>query len=681
MMELLARLQPTIKRDGDVVTLEIDNRFKMFQARVKNHLETIAEQYDARKVRLKWGDFREEQELDEKSIDVKILYSSDVAGSLENRLKELFFGAANIALDLETDSTDGLTCNVIGVGLTSLETGNTCYIPTAHNNCEGNYDVAEVFACVEKLVDPARIVVHNLSFETKILGRYGVAFDHHLIRDTMIYSYISNSSKKKGLKSIVADRYSIRMTTYEDVSKSYKNFADVPVDQAAEYCGADTYWTATLLRDFEKEMQTSPELIRLVDLDHRVALACSYMETVGLHVDEDRLNNFSLELSEKCSSMEREMQALVGREDFNPKSSKQVKEYLYGDLGISDEGCKNKKTGKQSSDAAALSNILSRGEDNPFVLSLSEYRKINKLLTTYTTKIIDRINRTTDRLHTSLMYTGTETGRFASSAPNLQNLPASGDGKEVRCCIIPPKNRSFIVADYSQLELRVLAHLMNDQRVIDLFIAGHDAHSATASAVFKKPPEDIGKDSIERRVGKTLNFALIYGQGVYNTAKQLNISKEQAQEYTDIYFEAFPDLAGLRQDYLNICRKTQYVPTLLGRRRWLPDIKSADWKKRGYAERQTFNMAIQGTAAEVVRCAMIRVYEELLPRFGGKADMHLQVHDEIVCSCDEGVIDEFKLGLIEVMEEPFMLDGKNLLEIKVPLKVDVGVAENYGEAK
>jgi DNA polymerase-1 len=663
-MDIIKYTGAVLEKSGDVLTVSIPDTFSHLKETFNSQIGELCATYKVRKVRFKFVEQKRVAVMEHKvgdkvpppHIDVEIVTNLD---NLHYDLDEYW------ALDFETDSDDPLTCNIIGVGLTSVETYKTYYVPINGSS------LMSMIAFLKTMVGYNCIfVVHNLGFEDKILKRMGI---HAQLRDTMILGYIEDSSQFKSLKKIVKKKYAINMTTFKEVLGKRKNFSEVPVEEAAQYCGADTFFTAQLFNDLADVRRTL-----LCDLDHRAAIACSQMETIGVHVDLKRLETFGMELTRQIDLVENKMYELVGRE-FNIRSPKQMVTVLYEDLGIDDKKKYRNKAGNLSTDEKTIQKIVADGFKHPVLALLLCHRGLAKLKSTYVDGMTLKTDSDTGIFHPTFNFTGAETGRLSG---DLQQLPASGMGKEVRRCIIPTnENYVFSTADYSQIELRVLAHIMGDEQVIDLFRQGYDMHAATASAIFDKPIESIEKDSYERTVGKTMNFAIIYGQGEAATGRSLGITTKEALDLQEKYFKRFPLLAEKIDGYVKFCRTNGYVETLLGRRRYLPRINDYDhfWKSR--SERQTFNHVIQGTAADVARCGMIRLHEELLPMFDGRARLVMQVHDEFVSEVLNNDVESYNVELARLLENPFMIDGRRILELNVPLVVDIGVASTYGDSK
>lgn len=691
-MEILKITKAKIEQDGDVVTVKVDDRYRSCEGRLLAAKCEILEHFKARKCRFTFGKFgskdQEAEKLDIFALPVKIFTSNTAIGWTCN---------GYMALDFETDSEDALTANIIGMGLTNIDTLETCYFPISHNGYEDNIESSYVLSLLETMVeDRVTFIVHNLAFEEKLLHRLGVR--NFKIRDTMIYKYLEDSSQMLGLKKIVKNLYKVKMQTFNEVTtalvpakvkgkfkKAKIAFADVPVTSAASYCGADTYWTARIFQDTQSRHETSTEL---ANLDHRVALICSEMERRGVYVDLPRLTAFGILLDQKMNLAMKKMYELAGYE-FNPGSWQQMQQLLFEKLGfVATKQCNDWKTGKLSTGDDTLNYLLTtrkvrgQGHRHAVVALLQYWRGLAKLKGTYVEGILSRVD-TDGKLHTQFRYTGTETGRLSSADPNLQNLPASGSGKEIRNCIIPPEGFSFVAADYSQIELRVLAHYMQDAEFIQTFIDGKDAHSLTAARVFKIPLESVKKDSEERRQAKTLNFAVIYQQGPSSTSDQLKITIDEAKELITSYYTSMPVLRALVDSIIEGTKRVGYAETLFGRRRYLPDINlpKHQYKKVGGAKRAAFNVPIQGTAAEIVRCAMIRVDGDLLPKYGNNAYMVMSVHDELVFVVRDDLVEAFSADLKGIMEDPLLIDGKYVLDFTVPLEVEIGVAKNYGESK
>ena len=644
--------------DADVLTVYLPKNFKHLKKQVEAAKKSLMAQHDARKVRVEIKSDKEVV-MDLSRIDVTI--SSNITSEIIDLAKV----NDEMAIDFETDSVDAMSCKIISVGISFLKSKQTYYIPIAHNGVNNvRYD--DVINFLKFASTEVKFVVHNLSFEKKILDRLGI-YPEYL--DTMIYTYLKGGLRSNKLKDVVKERLSTRMLTFDEVVGKGKNkidFADVDLDLAAQYCGSDAYYTALLLDLLRNDVKDD-----LLKLDHNCALVCSNMESRGVVLDKPKLRELRGFCVRRKERLERLIYAAAG-EEFNINSPKQLAEIIYGKMGmIPDRKYGKTATGNLATGSKAIDALLRSGEDNRILKHLKAYRNMVKIIGTYIDRMLDGERQDTKRYHGYFKYTGTDTGRLSS---DVQQIPSSGIGSKIRECVIAPKGFKVVAADYSQIELRLLAHLMDDQKVNKMIWEGVDLHTATAAAIFDKKPEDIDKDGMERKVGKTMNFAIVYGQGTRATAESLGVKVEQAKEFQRKYFEAFPKLKDLIDNVIQDCKDKGYAETMSGRKRYLPDIKSRNEFMRARAERQAFNALIQGSAADLIRQTMYEV-DGLARDF--KSELVMQVHDEIVLYVREDFLDVFIDALKKAMEVEYIGN----IKINVPIKVDVGVGQTYGDAK
>lgn len=645
--------------NGDVLTIYIPKNFKMFQNRIKEHKKELLEKYGARKLRF---DTKKKDEviLDLKTIDVTIL------DEINDRLINAVHANEYMAIDFETDSENAMTAKIISVGLSFCKGKETYYLPIEHTNAK-NIPIEVVMEFLRLAVQlGVKFVVHNLSFEKKLLDRYKV-YPEYI--DTMILTYLKGGLRRHGLKAVAKERLGVRMTTFDEVvgkGKDKKRFQDVDLETAAQYCGSDALYTAELLDLLLEELDND-----LINLDHKAALVCSNMEARGVLIDTDQLSR----LKTFCERRKNRLEKLIfatAQEEFNINSPKQLGMILYGKLGMTPDSRHGyTDTGNLATGAEAIDALIRNGEDNRILKHLKEYRNMVKIIGTYIERLTDGISSVTNRYHPYFNFVGAETGRLSS---DFQQLPASGVGARVREAVIAPEGYTVVAADYSQIELRILAHLMQDEKVNQMIRDGVDMHTATASIVFGIPVDQIEKDGMERRVGKTMNFAIVYGRGDHNVAEDLGVSLAKAKKFKEKYFEGFPKLKSFIESRIQSAREKGYSETMAGRRRYLPDINSKNKARRARAERQAFNAEIQGSAADLARQAMY-VVEQVANRF--EAEFILQVHDEFCFYVPNDRVDSFSSELKLAMEMHNICGTK----INVPIKVDIGIGKNYFEAK
>ena len=664
---LIQFIKADIVLEGDVLFVYVPKSYKMMMPRIKADEKNLLAKYKARKLRI---DIKKTAEVKEvvyqtSLIDVKIL------NSITDELISLVNSNEYMALDFETTGLDSFTDEIISVGVSFVNGEETFYLPIAHNNA-ANIPIEVVMEFLAYASTRVKFVVHNLAFEKKFLDRYNV-FPEYV--DTMILTYLKGGLKSHGLKETVRDRLNTRMTTFEEVlgakTKNAALFKDVELTKAAQYCGSDALYSAKLFKLLYKDLDSN-----LVKLDTNSAIVCSNMEKRGVLINADTLNKLRTFCELRKSRLEKLIYKTAG-EEFNINSPKQLGHILYSKLGMtpdSKHGTTN--TGAFATGAEAIDALIRNGVDNRILKHLKEYRNMVKLIGTYIERIQQGIHNVSGRYHPYFKFTGTDTGRLSS---DFQQLPASGIGATVRKAVVPPKGFVVVAADYSQIELRLLAHLMQDENVNQMLRDGVDLHTATASIIFGIPTDQVDKDGPERARAKTMNFAIVYGRGDRNVALDLGISVAEAKAFKEKYFEGFPKLKKLIEDVVSNTRLNGYSETIAHRRRYLPDINirgntRAAMFKRAEAERQAFNAVIQGSAADLVRQSM-PLCEKLANEYG--AELVLQVHDEIVFYVPENKVVEFCKSVKTVME----VDNICGTKINVPIEVDVGSGVNYWEAK
>ena len=576
--------------------------------------------------------------------------------------------AASFAVDLETTSLDPLFANIVGLSFCVNE-GKAYYIPVGHRTgTQLPFDkVSERLRPV--LTDAKRAkVTHNGKYDSTVLIENGIDIDN-LAFDTMIAAYLLGE-KSLGLKALAFNRLGLEMTpitTLIGKGAKQQTFDYVAVSDAARYACADADMTLRLAHIFEKELKEQGLWNLFNDVEMPLLPILREMERAGIALDVESLGAMSQSLGERMSAIEAEIYQLAGQE-FNINSPQQMGLVLFEKLGL--PSGKKTKSG-YSTDASILEGL--RGV-HPIVELLLEYRQLSKLKSTYADALPALINPKTGRIHTDFNQTGTTTGRLSSSDPNLQNIPIKGElGLQVRKAFIAGAGCVLLSGDYSQIDLRVLAHLSQDPQLLDAFRRGDDIHRATAAQIFNVPPSDVTPE--KRRVAKTVNFGVIYGMSGYGLEQATDLSRADASQFIKTYFDRYKGVADYLESTKQQARQRGYVETMLGRRRYIPDINNSNGQIRMAAERMAINMPIQGTAADITKLAMIMVQREIdsrgLGQEGSGCRMLLQVHDELVFEVPVDAINEMKQLVLEVMPKALKLD--------VPLVADVKVGTNWGE--
>jgi DNA polymerase-1 len=576
-----------------------------------------------------------------------------------------------LAVDTETTSLDYMAARMVGISL-AVEPGEAAYIPFGHDYLGAPNQLPErrVIELLKPLLEDPNIkkIGQNLKYDMSILAQHGINLQG-ISFDTMLESYVIDSVATRHDMDSLAEMYLGEKTiAFSDVAGKGANqltFNQIALEQAAPYAAEDADITLRLHNTLWPRLQSEPALLGVFsDIELPLVPVLSRIERAGALVDDTLLFQQSHELGLRIDELERDAWDLAGQE-FNLASPKQLGDILFNQLEI--PVLKKTAKGAPSTKEEVLQELAL---DYPLPKVLLEHRGLAKLKSTYTDKLPTMINRVTGRIHTSYHQSGTATGRLSSSDPNLQNIPIrNAEGRRVRQAFIVPDGYKLIAADYSQIELRIMAHLSEDPNLLTAFANGLDIHSATAAEVFSTPLDRVTAD--QRRSAKAINFGLIYGMSAFGLAKQLNIGRKQAADYIDTYFDRYPGVLNYMNTVRSSAAESGYVETWFGRRLYLPEINSRNGMRRQAAERTAINAPMQGTAADIIKLAMIKVDQWLLDsKFDSK--MIMQVHDELILEVPENELEEVTTGLLSGME--------NAAELKVPLVVDIGVGNNWEEA-
>ena len=576
------------------------------------------------------------------------------------------------AFDTETTSVDAQQARLVGISFAVAE-GEAAYVPLAHSymGVPEQLDEKKVLDALRPLLEDPTIskVCQNGKYDINVLARYDIAVQGVRF-DTMLESYVLNSTATRHNMDSLALRYLNRSTIrFEDIAgKGAKQltFDQIDLNIAGPYAAEDAEITLCLHNRLIKELQDIPALLDVLDaIEIPLMPVLARIERCGALVDAHLLGLQSQELAEKLTELERKTFEIAG-EAFNLASPKQLGVILYEKLGL--PVLSKTAKGQPSTAEAVLSELAERGHELPVLLM--EYRSLSKLKSTYTDRLPEQINPLTGRIHTSYHQAVTATGRLSSSDPNLQNIPIrTAEGRRIRQAFIAPKGYKLLAADYSQIELRIMAHLAQDPGLRDAFRNDRDVHKATASEVFGVELEDVTTD--QRRSAKAINFGLIYGMSAHGLAKQIGCDRGQAQLYMDRYFARYPGVLDYMERTRQQASEQGYVETLFGRRLYLPDIKAKNAAIRKGAERTAINAPMQGSAADIIKRAMIKV-DEWLAESGLDARVIMQVHDELVLEVHEDQVDALRDGLLPLMSAGAALD--------VPLIVEAGVGDNWDQA-
>ncbi|EOC0209632.1 DNA polymerase I [Cronobacter dublinensis] len=576
-----------------------------------------------------------------------------------------------VAVDTETDSLDNLTANLVGLSF-AIEPGLAAYIPVAHDYLDApdQLDRDRVLALLKPLLEDEKLVKvgQNLKFDRGILQNYGIEL-RGIVFDTMLESYILDSVSGRHDMDSLSSRWLKHTTiTFEQIAGKGKNqltFNQIDLEQAGRYAAEDADVTLQLhLKMWPKLQQHKGPLNIFEHIEMPLVPVLSRIERNGVKIDPAVLHAHSQEIALKLAELEQKAHEIAG-EPFNLSSTKQLQTILFEKQGI--KPLKKTPGGAPSTSEEVLEELAL---DYPLPKVILQYRGLAKLKSTYTDKLPLMINPKTGRVHTSYHQAVTATGRLSSTDPNLQNIPVRNDeGRRIRQAFIAPEDYVIVSADYSQIELRIMAHLSRDKGLLSAFAEGKDIHRATAAEVFGLPLESVSNE--QRRSAKAINFGLIYGMSAFGLSRQLNIPRKESQKYMDLYFERYPGVLEYMERTRKQAKDNGYVETLDGRRLYLPDINASNAARRAGAERAAINAPMQGTAADIIKRAMIAV-DAWLEKEQPRVKMIMQVHDELVFEVHKDDVEAVSLKIHELMENSMKLD--------VPLLVEVGSGENWDQA-
>jgi DNA polymerase-1 len=575
-----------------------------------------------------------------------------------------------VAFDTETTSLDPLKAELVGLSF-SVEPGAAAYVPVAHCYAGAPRQLARdaVLARMKPwLEDAGRAkLCQNAKYDTHVLANQGVRLAG-VAHDTLLQSYVLESHQRHDMDSLAERHLGLKTITYDDVTGKGAGrigFEQVAVERATEYAAEDADVTLQLHQALFPQVQSDEKLARIYrDVEMPLLLVLFNMERHGVLLDTERLRELSREFGDKMAEIEARAHVEAGQ-PFNLNSPKQIQEILFEKQGL--KPLRKTPGGAPSTDEDALQELAL---DHPLPKLILDYRALTKLKSTYTDKLPESINPRTGRVHTNYAQAVAVTGRLASNDPNLQNIPIrTTEGRRIREAFIAPPGAHIVSADYSQIELRIMAHISQDASLLTAFAAGEDIHSATAAEIFGASPKAVSAE--QRRYAKIINFGLIYGMSAFGLARQLGLERAAAAQYMDRYFARYPGVAEYMKRTREAARETGYVETAFGRRLWLPEIKSGNPARRQGAERAAINAPMQGTAADLIKMAMIAVDRWLAER-RLKSRLIMQVHDELVLEVPDAELAEVKREL------PKLMSG--VAKLSVPLVVDVGAGPNWDKA-
>ena len=599
--------------------------------------------------------------LETSDFDYQLIDTEEKRSELLQNLltKEIF------SLDTETTGTDPITAELVGMSFSYAE-NQAFYVPVPADRTEAQKIVNEFRPAFEK--EGALKVGQNIKYDMLVLGNYGTEVRGPLF-DTMVAHYVLQPELRHNMDYLAEIYLHYQTIHIEELigpkGKGQKNMRDLSPEAIYKYACEDADVTLKLKNILEQELKTNDAEKLFYEIEMPLVPVLAYIERNGVRVDTEALKQTSEHFTARMNQIEEEVHQLAGT-DFNIASPKQVGEVLFDKLRIV-EKAKKTKTGQYVTSEEVLESLRGKHE---IVGKILEHRGLKKLLGTYIDALPLLINKETGKIHTSFNQTVTATGRLSSSNPNLQNIPIRNeDGKEIRKAFIPDDGCEFFSADYSQIELRIMAHLSGDANMIEAFKEGDDIHAATAAKVYKISIDKVTRE--QRSKAKTANFGIIYGISVFGLAERMNVDRKEAKELIDGYFETYPQIKEYMDKSIDLARRQGYIETIFGRKRYLPDINSRNSVVRGYAERNAINAPIQGSAADIIKAAMVRIYQRFQSE-NIKSKMILQVHDELNFSVLPEEKEKVQKIVIEEME--------NAYHMQVPLRADCGWGSNWLEA-
>jgi DNA polymerase-1 len=579
--------------------------------------------------------------------------------------------AADItSFDTETTSLDPMTAQIVGVSI-SVEAGKAAYIPLAHRGPDAPVQLPrdEVLAKLKPWLESRdkKKVGQHLKYDEQVLANYGIVMDG-IEHDTLLQSYVLESHRPHDMDNLALRHLGLKTIKYEDVAgkgASQIGFDEVALDKAAEYAAEDADITLRLHQTLYPQVAAEAQLDHVYrDIEVPTSRVLRKMERNGVLIDAEKLRVQSNEIATRLVELEKQAYEFAGGE-FNLGSPKQIGQIFFEKLEL--PVIKKTPSGAPSTDEEVLQKLA---EDYPLPKVLLEHRGLSKLKSTYTDKLPRMVNATTGRVHTNYAQAVAVTGRLASNDPNLQNIPVrTGEGRRIREAFIAPPGHKLVSADYSQIELRIMAHISGDEALLRAFKQGEDIHRATASEVFSVTPLEVSND--QRRIAKVINFGLIYGMSSFGLASNLGITRDAAKLYIDRYFARYPGVAAYMENTRTSAKMKGYVETVFGRRLWLPEINGGNGPRRQAAERAAINAPMQGTAADLIKMSMIAV-QKWIEESGIGTRMIMQVHDELILEVPDDELSDVRKRLPELM--------CGVAQLKVPLVADVGAGANWEEA-
>ena len=609
-------------------------------------------------------------EKNQKAINKKEYYLIENLEQIDNWITEAE-ELGEVAVDTETNSLDPHQAELVGVSLSS-KIGKACYIPIGHKSNK----------CIEKdlvlkklkplLEDPSiKKIGQNIKFDFIVFFKHGINMTS--MEDTMLMSYVLDAGKNRHnmdtLSEIHLNHKTISFKDLVGTGKKEINFSEVDVEKAKDYAAEDADITFRLYKKFQKSLKDE-KMINIYEIFEKPLLKIlAFMEIEGVKIDNKFLKSLSTKFEKKIVKIQNEV-FKISKKEFNIASPKQLGEILYNDLKIAD--LKKTKKGSFATSASVLEDLAFKGHKFPQLVL--DWRQVSKLKNTYSDSLPEHINPNTQRVHTSFLLAATTTGRLASSDPNLQNIPIkSEDGKDIRKAFIAKKDHVLISADYNQIEMRILADLADVKGLKKAFKNNEDIHSLTASQIFNVDIKKVNQD--QRRKAKAINFGIIYGISQYGLAKQINVTNHEAEEFLNAYFLKFPEIKIYMDRTIKFCRKSGFVNNIFGRRSHFININDKNYNIRNFQERAAINAPIQGSAAEIMRLAMIRLNKKLSDQKNQKTKMLLQIHDELIFETPKEEAKRISKIIIDEMSSVVKSEQHSF---SIPLTVDLNTGENWG---
>ena len=609
-------------------------------------------------------------EKNQKAINKKEYYLIENLEQIDNWITEAE-ELGEVAVDTETNSLDPHQADLVGVSLSS-KIGKACYIPIGHKSNK----------CIEKdlvlkklkplLEDPSiKKIGQNIKFDFIVFFKHGINMTS--MEDTMLMSYVLDAGKNRHnmdtLSEIHLNHKTISFKDLVGTGKKEINFSEVDVEKAKDYAAEDADITFRLYKKFQKSLKDE-KMINIYEIFEKPLLKIlAFMEIEGVKIDNKFLKSLSTKFEKKIVKIQNEV-FKISKKEFNIASPKQLGEILYNDLKIAD--LKKTKKGSFATSASVLEDLAFKGHKFPQLVL--DWRQVSKLKNTYSDSLPEHINPNTQRVHTSFLLAATTTGRLASSDPNLQNIPIkSEDGKDIRKAFIAKKDHVLISADYNQIEMRILADLADVKGLKKAFKNNEDIHSLTASQIFNVDIKKVNQD--QRRKAKAINFGIIYGISQYGLAKQINVTNHEAEEFLNAYFLKFPEIKIYMDQTIKFCRKSGFVNNIFGRRSHFININDKNYNIRNFQERAAINAPIQGSAAEIMRLAMIRLDKKLSDQKNQNTKMLLQIHDELIFETPKEEAKRISKIIIDEMSSVVKSEQHSF---SIPLTVDLNTGENWG---